>query len=154
MGGGEKVGRAVLPAVVQQRARAAKGKTAFARFNGHQRDSRCGARPFGVAGHVKVTVRGVRLHGRCERAFGDDARIKDQYRYEVGSGPKRRVGASGDADPFVAREFLGAVVKDRPPVLNHVVLSKTDIQIHIDIGVDGFQREGDAGGGLRSLQPE
>ena len=29
----------------------------------------------GIAGHVKVTVRGVRLHFRRERALGDDARI-------------------------------------------------------------------------------
>ena len=46
---------------------------------------------FSIAGHVKVTVRGVRLHGRRERALGDGARIKDQYRYEVGSGSERRV---------------------------------------------------------------
>ena len=50
--------------------------------------------------------------------------------------------------------FWERVVKDRHPVLNHVVLAKTDIQIHVDIGIDGFQREGYAGGVLRSLQPE
>ena len=35
-----------------------------------------------------------------------------------------------------------------------VVLSIADIQIHVDIGIDGFKREGDAGGVLGNLQPE
>ena len=55
-----------------------------------------------------MTVRGVRLHCRRERALGDYARIKEGYRDEVGSGAKRRVGSAGDADPFVARESCRA----------------------------------------------
>ena len=46
------------------------------------------------------------------------------------------------------------MVKDRSPILKGVVLAIADIQIHIDIGIDGFQREGDAGGGLGNFQPE
>ena len=101
-----------------------------------------------------MTVHGVRLHCRRDRALGDDARIKDEYRDEVGSGSKRRVGAPGDADPFIALGVPGAVVKDRPPILNVVVLSIADIQIHVDIGIDGFQREDYAGGTRGNLQPE
>ena len=82
------------------------------------RDARRGSRPFGVAGHVKVTVFGVRLHCRRDRALGDDTHIVDRQRYEVGSGSKRRVGSSGDADPF--KVF---VVKDKSPILKGVVLS-------------------------------
>ena len=94
------------------------------------------------------------FHFRRDRALGDDARIKEAYRDEVGSGAKRWVGAGGNDDPFVARDSLGGVVRDNPPILNGVVLSKADIQIHIDIGIDGFQREGYAGGVLGNLQPE
>ena len=36
-----------------------------------------------------MTVLGVRLHCRRERALGDDARSKNCYRDEVGSGSKR-----------------------------------------------------------------
>ena len=46
------------------------------------------------------------------------------------------------------------MVKDNPPVLNGVVLSKTDIQIHVDIWIDGFQREDYAGGTRGNLQSE
>ena len=101
-----------------------------------------------------MTVLGVGLDGRRERAIGDDALIKDQYRYKVGSGSKRRVGAAGDADPFIACLSSGGVFRDRISIMNGVVLAKAYIQIHIDIGVDGFQREGDAGGVLGSLEPE
>ena len=48
----------------------------------------------------------------------------------------------------------GAVIKDNPPILNCVVLAIADKQGQINIGVDGFQREDDAGGGLGSLEPE
>ena len=44
----------------------------------------------------------------------------------------------GDADPFIAREAPGEVVRDWFPILNRVVLTETDIQIHIDIGIDGI----------------
>ena len=81
----------------------------------------------------------VRLHCRSDRTLGDDARIIDEYRDEVGSGAKRRVGSAGDADPF-----SDYVVKDRPPILKGVVLSIADKQNHIDIGIDGFQREDNA----------
>ena len=64
-------------------------RSVSARLKENQRDACCGARPFGVAGHVKVTVLGVRLDCRRERAFGDDARSKNYYRDEVGSGSKR-----------------------------------------------------------------
>ena len=85
-----------------------------------------------------MTVLGVRLHCRRERALGDDARSKNCYRDEVGSGSKRRV---------MPIRSLSVNPKG-------VVLVKTDMQIHIDIGIDGFQREDYAGGVLRSLQPE
>ena len=45
-------------------------------------------------------------------------------------------------------------MKDNPPILTGVVLAIADKQIHVDIGIDGFQREGYAGGVLGSLQPE
>ena len=65
---------------------------------------------------------------------------------------KRRVGLGGNDDLLVAGESLGAVVRDNPPVLNGVVLAIADIHIHIDIGIDGFQREGYAGGILGNFQ--
>ena len=46
------------------------------------------------------------------------------------------------------------MVKDNPSILNGVVLAMADKQIHVDIGIDGFQREGDAGGGIGNFQPE
>ena len=46
------------------------------------------------------------------------------------------------------------MVRDNSPILKGVVLSKADIQIYIDIGIDGFQREDYAGGVFGNLQPE
>ena len=100
---------------------------------------------------VAACPRGLsfRLHFRSERTLDDDACIQDSYRYEVGAGSKRRVGAGGDDNPFIARAVPVAVIRDNPPVLKLNVLSKTDIQSQVGIG---FQREGYAGSVLGNLQ--
>ena len=113
----------------------------------------------GLSGHESAAADrrqslSFEFHFRRERALGDDARVKECYRYEVGSGSERRVGAAGNGDPFIARGALGGVVRDNPPILNGVVLAKTDIQIHIDRRILGFQREGYAGGILGNLESE
>ena len=101
-----------------------------------------------------MTVLGVRLHFRRDRALGDEARSADSKRYEVGSGPEQRIGSSSDADPFIARGSPGEVVRDNHPISKVVVLPKTNKHIHVDIGIDGFQRKDYSGGVLGNLQPE
>ena len=95
---------------------------------------------------------GVEL-GR-NRDLSDGARRAEHQRDEIGSGSKRRVGLPGDDDLLVARGSCGGIVRDDAPTLNGVVFSIADMQIHVDIRIDGFQREGYAGGALGNLHLE
>ena len=71
----------------------------------------------------------VEFHFRRKFAVDDDSRCKDEYRDEVGSGLKRRVGLGGNNNLLGARQDLvGGVVKDRPPPLKVVVLAIADKQ--------------------------